>query len=328
LFIAGKTGKLVFQALLEDPNYEPVGLVRTPKSARKLVKETSCGLDHVMVCDVTTLHQTPTDGNVVDDDDSTMGCSGAEAMIICTSAVPVMKKWSLAKAFAKIPWNMIRRKKAFDFRSLRFGFREGQYPEKVDYEGQMAQIDLAKKAGIKQVVVISSMGGTDPTNFLNSIGKNPDGTGNGDILLWKRKAERYLVEVCQYVFCNIVCQYTSHFSLHLFLFYCNNVYQSGLYYTIIHPGGLKDTPGGVEEFILDVDDALLQRKPRSISRADVAQLAVAALSVADQNNVSFDCITTAAAAAEEEDSSSTTPKSAEEVLEDFLKLGKTANYKL
>eukprot|EP00549_Striatella_unipunctata_P025265 CAMPEP_0118694818 /NCGR_PEP_ID=MMETSP0800-20121206/12781_1 /TAXON_ID=210618 ORGANISM="Striatella unipunctata, Strain CCMP2910" /NCGR_SAMPLE_ID=MMETSP0800 /ASSEMBLY_ACC=CAM_ASM_000638 /LENGTH=250 /DNA_ID=CAMNT_0006593419 /DNA_START=548 /DNA_END=1300 /DNA_ORIENTATION=- len=250
-----------------------------------------------MVCDVTTLHQTPTDGNVVDDDDSTMGCSGAEAMIICTSAVPVMKKWSLAKAFAKIPWNMIRRKKAFDFRSLRFGFREGQYPEKVDYEGQMAQIDLAKKAGIKQVVVISSMGGTDPTNFLNSIGKNPDGTGNGDILLWKRKAERYLVE-------------------------------SGLYYTIIHPGGLKDTPGGVEEFILDVDDALLQRKPRSISRADVAQLAVAALSVADQNNVSFDCITTAAAAAEEEDSSSTTPKSAEEVLEDFLKLGKTANYKL
>ena len=39
------------------------------------------------------------------------------------------------------------------------------------------------------------MGGTDPNNFLNSIGKNKDGSGNGDMLLWKRKAEKYLVEV-------------------------------------------------------------------------------------------------------------------------------------
>ena len=39
------------------------------------------------------------------------------------------------------------------------------------------------------------MGGTDPNNFLNKVGKNPDGSGNGDILLWKRKAERYLVDV-------------------------------------------------------------------------------------------------------------------------------------
>ena len=46
------------------------------------------------------------------------------------------------------------------------------------------------------LVNLSSMGGTDPSNFLNAVGKNPDGTGNGDILLWKRKAERYLVEVC------------------------------------------------------------------------------------------------------------------------------------
>ena len=42
---------------------------------------------------------------------------------------------------------------------------------------------------------LSSMGGTDPNNFLNKVGKKPDGSGNGDILLWKRKAERYLVDV-------------------------------------------------------------------------------------------------------------------------------------
>jgi len=39
------------------------------------------------------------------------------------------------------------------------------------------------------------MGGTDKNNFLNTIGKNADGSGNGDILIWKRKAEKYLTEV-------------------------------------------------------------------------------------------------------------------------------------
>ena len=66
------------------------------------------------------------------------------------------------------------------------------------------------------------MGGTDPNNFLNSVGKiktkskkkevnnnssNPistttslsdpevEGDQHGDILLWKRRAEKYLVEV-------------------------------------------------------------------------------------------------------------------------------------
>ena len=38
-------------------------------------------------------------------------------------------------------------------------------------------------------VLCSSMGGTQPENFLNSIGRKPDGSG-GQILLWKRKAEK------------------------------------------------------------------------------------------------------------------------------------------
>jgi uncharacterized protein YbjT (DUF2867 family) len=104
------------------------------------------------------------------------------------------------------------------------------------------------------------MGGTDPGNFLNSVGKNRDGSGNGDILLWKRKAEKYLVE-------------------------------SGLDYTIIHPGGLIDTPPGQEDFVLDVDDKLIQREKRSISRADVAALCVSALTVARGKKVSLDAIT-------------------------------------
>ena len=69
----------------------------------------------------------------------------------------------------------------------------------VDWEGQRRQFDAAKAAGVGHVVVISSMGGTQPDNTLNQI-------GGGNILVWKRKAEQYLVS-------------------------------SGLTYTIIHPGG-------------------------------------------------------------------------------------------
>lgn len=72
----------------------------------------------------------------------------------------------------------------------------------VDWIGQKAQIDAAKAAGVKRVVLISSMGGTDRQNPLNSF-------GNGQILVFKRQAEEYLVA-------------------------------SGLQYCIIHPGGLTD----------------------------------------------------------------------------------------
>jgi uncharacterized protein YbjT (DUF2867 family) len=61
------------------------------------------------------------------------------------------------------------------------------------------QIDAAKVAGVKQVVLVSSMGGTDPNHPLNKL-------GDGNILQWKRKAEQYLIA-------------------------------SGIPYTIIHPGG-------------------------------------------------------------------------------------------
>lgn len=152
---------------------------------------------------------------------------------------------------------------------------------------------MAKKIGIKHVVVVGSMGGTDPYNFLNAVGKNADGSGNGDILLWKRKAEKYLVD-------------------------------SGLDYTIIHPGGLRDTPGGQEEIVIDVDDKLLKNKNRSISRGDVAALCVAALSVGKGRKVAFDCVTKP----REDESEAASLPSAEEALEKFLQQNKVYNYAL
>jgi uncharacterized protein YbjT (DUF2867 family) len=279
---AGRTGQLVFGALLEDSRYEAKALVRSEKSGKKLRKVVpATGLNQIVVCDVTTLGDEPT---------VPAGLDEFEAMIICTSAVPKISKRSLVKAFLKVPFNVIRRKKAFDFRSLSFVFKKGQYPEKVDYEGQIAQIDLAKKLGMKHVVVVGSMGGTDSTNFLNTIGKKADGSGNGDILLWKRKAERYLVD-------------------------------SGLSYTIVHPGGLTDTPPGQEEYVIDVDDKLIVNKKRSISRGDVADLCIAALTIGKGKKIALDVITRVP----EEGAKI---KSAEEALTSFLKESKTYDYAL
>ena len=73
----------------------------------------------------------------------------------------------------------------------------------IDWLGQKAQIDAAREAGVRKVVLISSMGGTDTANPLNRL-------GGGNILVWKRKAEEYLIR------------------------------HGGCDYTIIHPGGLID----------------------------------------------------------------------------------------
>lgn len=278
---SGRTGAIVFEQLLENPQFTPKALVRSASSGKKLRKVVpAADLNSIVVCDVTTLD---------DADELPSGLDGCEAMVICTSAVPVVSKLSIVKAVLKVPFNLIKGRKPLDFRSLRFKWKNNGYPEIVDYQGQVAQIKLAQKLNMKQVIIVSSMGGTDPSNFLNSVGKRPDGSGHGDILLWKRKAERYLVE-------------------------------SGLDYTIIHPGGLVDNiPPGTEDFVLDVDDKLLQNKKRSINRADVASLCVAALTVCRGRKVSFDCITREAVNG---------VRTAEEALEAFLKEEKVYDYSL
>ena len=69
------------------------------------------------------------------------------------------------------------------------------------------------------------MGGTQPDNFLNSIGKVANDDKSGNILVWKRMAEKYLIK-------------------------------SGMDYTIIHPGGLTDEEGGKREIVLGKDDVV------------------------------------------------------------------------
>jgi hypothetical protein len=147
LFSAGRTGELVFSYLAQHPKFEPIGLVRTEKSAKKVIKDTKCGLEGIWVCDVTELDPSGQNG-------TPKGLEDAEAMIICTSAVPKIKKSSLVKAFLKLPLNVVTGKKAINFRDIKFRYKAGQHPEKVDYEGQVAQIDLAKRLSISHVVLV------------------------------------------------------------------------------------------------------------------------------------------------------------------------------
>lgn len=62
----------------------------------------------------------------------------------------------------------------------------------VDFQGQIAQIDAAKTAGVQHIVLVSSAGGCDPAHFLNHIGSGEAGR-RGNILNWKRAAEQHLI---------------------------------------------------------------------------------------------------------------------------------------
>ncbi|VAI39150.1 unnamed protein product [Triticum turgidum subsp. durum] len=131
-----------------------------------------------------------------------------------------------------------------------FYYEDGAYPEQVDWIGQKNQIDAAKAAGVKHIVLVGSMGGTNPNHPLNSL-------GNGNILVWKRKSEQYLAD-------------------------------SGVPYTIIRPGGLQDKDGGVRELIVGKDDELLQTDTKAIPRADVAEVCVQALQYEEVKFKAFD----------------------------------------
>lgn len=220
----GRTGRLVLQQLLASEAFDPVGLVRTKQPSSE--NKDDCTAAQTIVADIR-------DAGAMRE-----ACGGMDAMIICTSATP----------------SPLEGQTTADGRPV-FGYPNGQ-PEEVDWLGQKNQIDAAKQAGVSHIVVCSSMGGTNPDNPLNQFGRNEDGTG-GNILLWKRKAEQYLID-------------------------------SGVTYTILHPGGLTDDAGGERELVLGVDDEQHTTDNRSIPRADVARLLVAALEHESYRNRSFD----------------------------------------
>ncbi|MGD1857702.1 MAG: SDR family oxidoreductase [Leptolyngbyaceae cyanobacterium] len=219
----GRTGSLVFQKLQSAPDTFSVrGFARSPEKAADLFDSA----ENFFL------------GNILKPDDLAPALEGCDALVILTSATPQMKP------------------PAQPGQRPEFAFAPGEMPEQTDYQGQMNQIDAAKRAGVQQIVLVGSMGGTDKNHFLNTM-------GNGNILIWKRKAEQYLID-------------------------------SGVDYTIIRAGGLLDQPGGKRELVVSKHDALLANAPEGITttipRADVAEVVVQALLEPAARNKAFDVV--------------------------------------
>ena len=231
----GRTGKLVLKKLSEEGI--PVrGLCRTEKSKTKVCKE--MGLDESEVDLVV--------GDVSSAEDMKKAMSGCTHLVVLSSAKPQIKKRSLVRIMLK---KLVR----MDPGRPTFRWAENGEPEVVDYIGGKAQIDAAKAEGVDQILWVGSMGGTQSDNFLNTI-------GDGNILLWKRKAEEYLVSSAG----------------------------DGMSYTIVHPGGLLDKPEGKRELKVDVDDKILDTDQRSVPRGDLANVVVSCLGLKEAYNVAFD----------------------------------------
>ncbi|WOD37924.1 SDR family oxidoreductase [Nodosilinea sp. E11] len=219
----GRTGALVVQKLQQRPAQFTVrGFVRSGQKASDRFGTT------------VPLYI----GDIAQPDTLSPALAGCDALVILTSAIPQMKA----------PPKPGQRPE--------FIYPEGGTPEQVDYHGQLNQIAAAKAAGVKHIVLVGSMGGTNEQHPLNRM-------ANGNILIWKRKAEAYLIS-------------------------------SGLDYTIIRAGGLQDQPGGQRELIVGKDDTLLAHPPdgipTSIPRADVADVVVQALLEPAARNKAFDVI--------------------------------------
>jgi uncharacterized protein YbjT (DUF2867 family) len=219
----GRTGSLVFEKLCNmSATFNPRGFARSPQKAEERFGTTE-GFYF---------------GDVKDPEILATALEGCDALVILTSAIPQMKA----------PPQPGQRPE--------FTYPEGGWPEQVDYHGQVNQIESAKAAGVKHIVLVGSMGGTNEQHPLNKM-------GNGNILIWKRKAEQYLID-------------------------------SDIDYTIIRAGGLLDAPGGQRELLVGKDDELLQNPPdgipTSIPRADVAEVVVQALLEPAAHNKAFDVI--------------------------------------
>ncbi|MDJ0601533.1 MAG: SDR family oxidoreductase [Crocosphaera sp.] len=219
----GRTGSLVVKKLHQvSDKFEVFGFGRSEEKIKELFGST----EGFFIGDIT--------------DQSTLetALKGCDTLVILTSAVPRMKA----------PPKEGERPE--------FEFESGGMPEEIDWIGQKNQIDLAKKLGINHIILVGSMGGTNPNHPLNKI-------GDGNILMWKRKAEEYLIN-------------------------------SGVNYTIIRAGGLLNEPGGKRELIVGKNDTLLTNPPNgiptSIPREDVAELVVQALIQPEAKNKAFDVI--------------------------------------
>ncbi|OVA17839.1 hypothetical protein BVC80_1835g231 [Macleaya cordata] len=231
---AGLTGKLAYKKLKErTEKYVGRGFVRSEESKKRIG-----GADDVFIGDIKVAQTL------------VPAVQGIDALIILTSALAKIKPGSAAPKGVRSE-DYINEDGSFDSDMPEFYFEDGNNPEQVDWIGQKNQIDKAKAAGVKHIVLVGSIGGSDPNHPLNNL-------GNGNILVWKRKAEQYLAD-------------------------------SGIPYTIIRAGGLDDKEGGQRELLVSKDDEIFsQMEMIYISRDDVAEVCIQALECEESKFKAFD----------------------------------------
>jgi uncharacterized protein YbjT (DUF2867 family) len=111
-------------------------------------------------------------------------------------------------------------------------------PEMIDYQGVRNLVDAAKAAKVRQFVMVSSRGTTQPDHPLNRM--------FGNVLAWKLKGEDYLRA-------------------------------SGLAYTVVRPGGLLNETAGKSDIAFEQGDRRFGGSALTIPREDVAMVCVQAL---------------------------------------------------
>jgi uncharacterized protein YbjT (DUF2867 family) len=127
-------------------------------------------------------------------------------------------------------------------------------PYKVDYEGTKNLVDAAKQANIEQIVMVSSLCVSRLFHPLNLF---------WGVLYWKQQAEDYLKN-------------------------------SGVPYTIVRPGGLKNEDND-QAIVMSAADTLFEG---SIPRHKVAQVCVEALNQPAAKNKVVEIITSETAASQ------------------------------
>ncbi|MCL7041771.1 hypothetical protein MKW94_030587 [Papaver nudicaule] len=230
---SGLTGQFAFKKLKERSDKLVVrGLVRSEASKKKLG-----GGSEIYI------------GDVLKPESLEPAMKGVDALIILTSAIPKTKPGSYpANISGGRAEDLIDG--SFQGAIPEFYFEEGQYPEQVDWIGQKNQVDAAKAAGVKHIVLVSTMGYGDANHPLNSL-------GNGNILAWKRKAKEYLAK-------------------------------SGVPYTILRAGGLDNKQGGKRQLLIGKNDELLPTEKGYIAREDVAEACVQAVQLDEVKFKAFD----------------------------------------
>ena len=199
-------GLAVFKKLLKKKSYYPIALVRNKKGYNALMK---LGADpnQVKIFDICN-KETLTEDLF----------EGATKAVLCTSSHP--KKTftcTIKDFFRKITFRQEKPRNGTDFY-----YPDGQSPYDIDYIGQRHVIDACANAKIEQIVMLGSMGGYRGGSKQNEIGRSPgDDPKKGNILKWKRAAERYLMKRS--------------------------------FFTIVHAGTLTDEPGGQREIVWDTD---------------------------------------------------------------------------